>query len=273
MESKTVQLERTQYHYLEWANPGKPKILLIHGLKVESHCWEQTVAFLKDSFHIYAIDLKGHGKTQDGASYDPDYTLDQITNELHEFYKLVIQENFSIAGYSLGGQFAMHYAAQHGSNLNSLVLLDTAPDISALGVFFLLVLGAGKNREYNSRQEIIDGFTKHGHAEIGKYMAEYTAKDTEDGRVCYRFDVANISPATSKEYKARAAQLWKDLAAVNGKVVFLKAQKSQIVSRGIAKRMRRLQPDMISCVIPKVGHEMVFTAPEAVAKAIIDNVL
>ena len=265
MESHTVTLGRTPYHYIEWSNPGKPKMVLLHGMKVEAHCWQEVSDVLKADFHIYALDLKGHGKTAHGTVHDPDYTPAQISSELKEFYDNVIQEPFHIAGYSLGGQYAMNYAALYPGTLKSLILLDTAPEISLLGVFFLMVLGGSRNRVFPSKAEFIAKYEKHGMEKIGRYMAEYTLKARSDGKYEYRFDEQNLAPKTSREYRARVKELWEDMRTIQVPTIFLVAEKSQIVSSRILRKMKQAMPKIEITTVPKVGHEMVFSAPQFIA--------
>jgi len=70
MDSKTIQLGNSHYAYYEIANPGKPKMLMLHGMMVESHCFEKLAEHLKAHYHLFLLDLKGHGKSDNGKSYD-----------------------------------------------------------------------------------------------------------------------------------------------------------------------------------------------------------
>lgn len=265
MQSKTIQLDQTSYHYLEWENPGKPKILLLHGLKVESHCWVEVADGLKAHFHLFALDLKGHGLSGRGKTHHPDYTLDQISREIKEFYQKVLQEAFYIAGYSLGGQFVMNYAARYPETLKGAMLLDTAPDVSLKGVIYLLLLGLGKNKIYESPEALKTLYAKKGFEKIGNYLADYTLQARPDGRCEYRFDVAHIAPSTASGYRQRVAALWERLSQIKVPTLLIKAEKSQIISQRIVKKMKAALPALKIEVLHGEGHEMVFTAPEKVA--------
>lgn len=273
MVSKKIKLDRTLYHYLEWENPGRPKLLLLHGLKVECHCWTDMVDFLKNDFHIYAIDLKGHGESQKGEAHFPDYTLKQLNEEMKEFHDKVIKSPFTIAGYSLGGQYAISYASCYPETLKGIVMIDSAPQVSLKGIFFLTVLGLAKNKAYATKEELQIAYAKKGLPHIGKYMADYTLKQRPDGKYDYKFDDKNIAPATMKGNLARTKDLWNSLSKIKVKTLLLKGAKSQIISNGIVKRMKGKLPSLKVDVIPKVGHDILFTAPGLVAEKIKDQTI
>src|SRR5262249_36358744 len=71
--------QRLKLHYVDWGNPEKPPLLLIHGGRDHARNWDWVAEDLRRDFHIVAPDLRGHGDSQwaVGGSYAMvDYTLD-----------------------------------------------------------------------------------------------------------------------------------------------------------------------------------------------------
>ena len=71
-ESKSVKTNGLNFHYLEWGDPSKPLILMLHGFAQQAHSWDFVALAFADRFRIIALDQRGHGDS-DWAS-DGDYT-------------------------------------------------------------------------------------------------------------------------------------------------------------------------------------------------------
>ena len=58
-----VAVDGLRVHYTEWGKPTAPPVLLLHGLNVQCHTWDPIAHKLAEEFHVYAMDLRGHGDT------------------------------------------------------------------------------------------------------------------------------------------------------------------------------------------------------------------
>ncbi len=266
MESKFVELNGLNYHYLEIPNAGKPKVLLVHGIIVESHYWESVMQVLAPHFHVFSIDLKGHGLSDSGKSYLEDYTTEKIAQDFYDFYQKVLKEPFHLVGYSLGGQFSMEYAAQYGSTLKSFVIVDSAHALSLKGVFALMLADIITPKVFAN----LDAIKKFYPASLGEYMAHYTVKQREDGKYILKFDRKNISPKSLSEGMRRNKRLWKCITQIKTPTLILRAGKSRILSAKTMKNINLAIPQSQTAEIPDVGHEFVFTMGEAVGNKLKD---
>jgi pimeloyl-ACP methyl ester carboxylesterase len=62
--SHTYFSQRLRLHYVDWGNPGKPPLLLVHGGRDHCRNWDWTAAAFRDDWHVIAPDLRGHGDSQ-----------------------------------------------------------------------------------------------------------------------------------------------------------------------------------------------------------------
>ena len=99
-----------------------PVIVLLHGSNDDLHTWDPWAAQLSIGYRVIRFDQIGHGLT--GPAPNGDYspkafvdTIDQVTSQLGVTH-------FVLAGNSMGGANALHYALAHGDKLAALVLLD-----------------------------------------------------------------------------------------------------------------------------------------------------
>jgi pimeloyl-ACP methyl ester carboxylesterase len=62
---------RLKLHFWDWGNEGKPALILVHGGLDHARNWDWVARALREHFHVYAIDLRGHGNSQwaTGALY------------------------------------------------------------------------------------------------------------------------------------------------------------------------------------------------------------
>lgn len=102
------------------AGEGEPLIML-HGTggHLEAYC-RNIAAHVAANFHVYAIDMIGHGFTD--KVYGKDLTIPVYTEHLLDFMDAVGIERASLSGESLGGWVAAWFAWEHPERVNKIVL-------------------------------------------------------------------------------------------------------------------------------------------------------
>jgi hypothetical protein len=59
----SVRLNGIRFHYLDWGNEHLPHVVLLHGGSLTAHTWDMAALLLRDSYHLVALDQRGHGDT------------------------------------------------------------------------------------------------------------------------------------------------------------------------------------------------------------------
>ncbi len=120
-EEKQVMLPSgSVINYGEVVN-DKPALLLIHG---QGGIWESYATLMPDlskNWHIYAIDVYGHGESSHDESL---YYLNVNGDDLIWFIDNVIGEKTVVAGHSNGAITAAYVAAYGGGNIAGVILED-----------------------------------------------------------------------------------------------------------------------------------------------------
>lgn len=84
-----------------------PAVVLIHGITESRRSWHPLLHPLAAAHQVLAVDLRGHGESDDDDGYDPaGYAADVI-----ETVNALEVQNPLIVGHSLGGIVATAYAA------------------------------------------------------------------------------------------------------------------------------------------------------------------
>lgn len=103
------------------AIPGKPTVLLIHGLTGTSRWWSPVIARLPEEVGVIAPDLRGRGQSwEHPGPYDMSSMAPDISACLSHFE---VQEAV-IAGYSMGAWLATVYGSTRQRRVKGLVLVD-----------------------------------------------------------------------------------------------------------------------------------------------------
>jgi 3-oxoadipate enol-lactonase len=100
-----------------------PPLVLLHCLGVDHHLWDFAEDLARD-FTLVSYDLPGHGRSPVPAGA---YTIEDLSAQLGE---LLIRHKIArahVAGISLGGLIAQHFAATRPDMVDRLTLIDTTP--------------------------------------------------------------------------------------------------------------------------------------------------
>lgn len=100
-----------------------PVLLLIHGSNASLQTWEPWAARLGTRYRIIRMDLPGHGLT--GASPTRDYSPAAFVAVVERIRAKLGVDDIVLAGNSMGGGVAWHYALAHPDHVRGLVLIDS----------------------------------------------------------------------------------------------------------------------------------------------------
>lgn len=102
--------DRLRLHYFETGTG--PPVLLIHGWGGRAlRQWHNVISDLKESYHFYALSLRGHGRSEEVG--DPEYDWSTLVEDCEALRRQVGVERWTVVGYSLGGIVGLHYAARY----------------------------------------------------------------------------------------------------------------------------------------------------------------
>ncbi len=123
MNKIQVNTPRRSTALYRFENPGKPKLMLVHGNASSSAFFFPVIEKLAKDYDIAAPDLNGFGDTEHSPVRAPTALLDWA-EDLNALADALHFDRFALLGWSLGGGVAMKYAILHPEKLTHLLLLS-----------------------------------------------------------------------------------------------------------------------------------------------------
>ena len=109
---------RLKLHFWDWGQDGKPPLILVHGGLDHARNWDWVARTLRDHYHVYAMDLRGHGNSEwaPGALYSV-LDLSALVDVIHDLPVTLI-------GHSLGGIITLLYSGIYPDRVRKAVSIE-----------------------------------------------------------------------------------------------------------------------------------------------------
>ena len=196
--------QRLRLHYVDWGNPGKPPLLLVHG--GQDHCrnWDWVAAELRRDWHVIAPDLRGHGNSE--WSQDGNYAMSSYVYDLAQLIHQQELAPVTIVAHSMGGNVALRYAGIYPDRVRKLVAIEgLGPSPKMLAERFTMPVAermakwiegkrglAGRMpRRYASIEDAFKRMqeeNKHLSPEQALHLTQHGVTQNEDGTYSWKFD-------------------------------------------------------------------------------------
>ncbi|HJO83694.1 MAG: alpha/beta hydrolase [SAR202 cluster bacterium] len=179
---------------IEWSTAGPP-LIFIHGVTSNCKIWDMIAPHFIDRYSVMAIDLRGHGLSdnpESGYAWETDYAADVV-----DFIATQLVEPAIVVGHSLGAVVAAPVAVQAGERVRAIVLEDppSFPREGPVGVSdHFKPAFAAKRMPFDQRVEALmemrgtDREAATARAESFEAMSEQVLVELMDGETAYRSD-------------------------------------------------------------------------------------
>src|SRR5580698_1104822 len=119
--------DRLKLQFWDWGTDGKPAMILVHGGLDHARSWDWVARALRDDYHVYALDLRGHGN----SAWAPGalYSVAEHVQDLSVLVDIVSQSQeprapIPIIGHSLGAITTLLYAGVYPERVRKLVAIE-----------------------------------------------------------------------------------------------------------------------------------------------------
>jgi len=112
-----------QLAYEVSGSPDAPPMVLLHALGERAANWAPVTPRLVGHFHVFALDLRGHGGSDWPGTYSFQLMCDDVVAALDQLGLAKV----TLAGHSMGGAVAYLVAMQHPDRVERLIVEDVPP--------------------------------------------------------------------------------------------------------------------------------------------------
>jgi pimeloyl-ACP methyl ester carboxylesterase len=271
-----VELNGLRLHYLDHGSAGKPPLLLLHGMAMHAHTFDDNALAWNDAFHVVALEQHGHGdsdhpsRADDGSGAPSDagaYRTHTLAREVLAFADAMDWSRFSIVGQSMGGHNGMYLAATVPERIDRLVISDMEPmfrlelmaflrDAMALPTFDSVDAAAEAARARSPRASF----------EQLKQRSAQALRRLADGRLTMKYDLW-----APKRWEP--LDLWSLLERISCPTLLMRGVDSPVLRQDVAEDMVRRMPNSRLVVVPQAGHGIGLDNPAVFQRAIRDFLL
>lgn len=114
-----AEVNGVKIHYVI-GGKGDP-LVLIHGFGQNWYMWNRLLPELSKHFTVIAPDLRGVGESD---KPEGGYDKKTMATDIHELVKKLGYNKINLAGHDIGLMVAYAYAAQYGSEVKKIALMD-----------------------------------------------------------------------------------------------------------------------------------------------------
>ncbi|MEV4976664.1 alpha/beta fold hydrolase [Streptomyces scopuliridis] len=253
-------------HYVEWGDPSRPAILMLHGLRSYARTFETLAARLADRHRVIALDARGRGD----SDWDPDgeYYPAAYVSDFEQFTEQLGLERFVLLGHSMGGTTSYVYAARHPERVRAAIIEDIGPGSSLSGagadrIRREMAETPGEFPTLDAARAYWRGIRPGMSAEALDSRIRHTLRPGSCGRWLWKLDIVGIATARLDSAPARQVDLWPSVETLRCPTLVVRGGVSDFLPVATAAEMSTRNPLIQSVEIPGAGHYVHDDAPDA----------
>ncbi len=114
--------DRLKLQFWDYGQDSKPALVLVHGGLDHARNWDWVARSLREHYHVYALDLRGHGNSAwaPGAMY----SIAEHVLDLSALLDIIGEFPIRLVGHSLGGLIVLHYAGTYPERVAKAVSIE-----------------------------------------------------------------------------------------------------------------------------------------------------
>ncbi len=236
---------------------GEP-LLMLHGFGATRDNFTLIARELTPHYRVIAPDLPGYGDSE--QRHDAAYTLDAQLARIDAFAAALGLGSFHLAGNSMGGYLAAHYARLHPERVKTLWLIAPAGMTTAQPSDVLEAMARGENpllvrdeRDFDRIVELCFVHPPYAPKQFKKVFAQRAMRNAAFHAELFRQLFENAIPFETS------------LAGLPVKTLITWGERDRILDASGAPLLQALIPDSVLHLLPDTGHVPMVERPRETA--------
>jgi pimeloyl-ACP methyl ester carboxylesterase len=237
-------------HVLDWGGPepGKPTLILLHGIARHAHTFDHIAPELARKYRVLAIDMRGHGD----SAWSPEgaYLVQDYVKDLEGLFDQMQLRQVTLLGNSTGGRVAQVYAGLHPMRVDKLVVEDVGPERPRnIADAFARRVEQEKNGWASEDELVAQLVTQNRRTPepLLRTYAHFGLKRRDDGRLIWKRDPNLVKGFIETE-------LWDSVRRITGPTLYVIGGGSRIVPPETQQKLKDTLPNVRIVVMPGLGH-------------------
>ncbi len=231
---------------------GEP-LVIIHGLFGSLDNWQTLANKLSESFTVYLIDLRNHGK----SSHSDEHSYELMAEDLKEFFEDNFLNDVNLIGHSMGGKTALLFADKYPEFLAKLMVVDIGvkgyPPHHTEILKGLNAIPQGELSSRSQADEILVNFVPD--FATRQFLLKNLTRD-EQKKLVWKMNL----PVLEKHISEMGSEL--AIEKIELETVFVRGEVSNYILESDYDSLKELLPNSEIVTALKAGHWVHAEAPE-----------
>lgn len=235
-------------------------VIILHGLFGTLDNWYTVSKKLADTYRVFALDLRNHGRSPHHRSH----TYDDLANDLYFFMHEQNIDSAHLLGHSMGGTAAMQFTAQRPDMVDRLIVVDMAPrDYTPRHDELFNAFDAIDPWQFSRRNEIDEALERYlPDNAVRQYLLKNITRGG-DNRFTWKFNLKAIRENYQSVISGPDIE-----GTISHPVLFIKGERSSYITGDDERRIANLFPNAEIKTIPDAGHWVHSDAPQLFLDAV-----
>jgi pimeloyl-ACP methyl ester carboxylesterase len=235
-------------HYLEWGDPAKPPMILLHGIARHAHTFDHIAPAFARDHHVIALDMRGHGD----SAWSPEgaYLVQDYVKDLEALTAQLRLRGLTLLGNSTGGRVVQVFAGLHPDLVERIVVEDVGPErprnIADAFARRVEQEAAGWASEDELVAQLVAANRRTPEPLLRTY-AHFGVKPGPGGRLVWKRDPNLVKGFVETE-------LWDSVSKITAPALYVIGGGSNIVPPETQQRLKDTLRNCRVVVMPALGH-------------------
>jgi len=237
-----------------------PPLVILHGLYGSSDNWISIARALSPDFEVFLPDQRNHGY----SPHDDRHDYPAMRDDLLQFMDDRQLDKASLVGHSMGGKAIMHFAVKYPEKVDSMIIVDMAPqpipsgEQSGRPLSHDRILDAMLEVDFTRVEKRDDVIKQLERSIFSTRVSSFLMKNlalNDCGNYFWRMNVQTIRDSLESVFEGLLPGDYSGGKGISGfPVLFIRGGESDYIRDDMIPGIREIFPMAEITTIPDAGH-------------------